>query len=106
TLDLNGFTISSTASSISGAGVRLSYTTPLENIRILNGHIIGTTVYQGGGTYSGGGFEAGIEYGYYGYAGVRIERISVRNCYIGILLGGGGGEDYHPAVIDSCTVYS
>ncbi|HKI69298.1 MAG TPA: hypothetical protein VKA67_06905, partial [Verrucomicrobiae bacterium] len=53
TLDLNGFTISSTAASASGFGILLE--SGLQNIAILNGFIQGGVTNNGSGTYSGSG---------------------------------------------------
>jgi hypothetical protein len=57
TLDLNGFTISSTANPASGSGVSLSGTR--KNIQIKNGGIKGTTTVAGS-TFTTGGFINGI----------------------------------------------
>jgi hypothetical protein len=50
TVDLNGFTISSTASSANGTGIALA--SGLADIAIFNGHIKGGVAYLSG-TYSG-----------------------------------------------------
>lgn len=56
-LDLNGFTISSTASNPSGAGI--IWTNSLNNIAVRNGVIKGQVVYAAA-AFSGGGFNDGI----------------------------------------------
>lgn len=56
-LDLNGFTISSTSPVGSSSGVRVNGSK--SNIQIRNGHIRGQTTYAGG-IFSGAGFNAGI----------------------------------------------
>jgi len=58
TLDLNGFTVSSTTTASSG----ISLGSGLSDITILNGHIKGGTTYSGG-SYTGYGFANGITYG-------------------------------------------
>jgi len=55
TLDLNGFTISSTASPASGTAVLLSGTR--KNITVKNGHIRGTTTFAAGAFTTGGIFD-------------------------------------------------
>ncbi len=57
TLDLNGFTISSTASPAGGAAVFIG--NGRQNITIRNGHIAGTTTFSGG-AFAGGGFNQGV----------------------------------------------
>src|ERR1017187_359451 len=54
TLDLNGFTVSSTASPANGTGILLQGGNA--DITILNGHIKGGVTYGIGGVYSGPGF--------------------------------------------------
>jgi hypothetical protein len=56
-LDLNGFTISSTAPSATGIGILIGAN--LQNISIMNGFIQGN-VTETGGVFSGGGFDSGI----------------------------------------------
>ena len=57
TLDLNGFTISSTASPTSGSGVTLNGVR--RNVTVKNGHIRGTTTFAAG-VFTTGGFVVGI----------------------------------------------
>lgn len=62
TVDLNGFTIRSTASSAAGSGVVVP-TTSYSNIYIKNGTIAGATTYDStasGDKFSGGGFSNGV----------------------------------------------
>jgi len=59
TLDLNGFTISSTAASAAGYGILLN--SALRDSTILNGHIRGG-VTESGGSYGGSGSGYGISY--------------------------------------------
>lgn len=98
TLDLNGFTISSSASPASGSGILLA--SSLRNITITNGHIRGS-VTQLGGAFSGGGFQNGI----FPFSGAptnaRISRISVSGCMSnGISL----SQSDRSNVVESCTV--
>jgi hypothetical protein len=90
TLDLNGFTITSTATGSSGSGVAICLfsSTGNTNITIVNGHILGD-------------FSAGIQR--YSYPdNVRISGVSVCGCAdIGIDLDGG-----YSTIIESCTVSS
>ena len=58
TLDLNGFTISSTAASAAGMAILLN--SGLSDITIVNGHIRSGVTNNGSGVYSGSGFGYGI----------------------------------------------
>lgn len=97
TLDLNGFTISSTAASATGTGILLAGSNAA--IAILNGHIKGS-VTNNGAVYSGGGFENGIFYSGSVPSNVRVAGVSVSGCRgYGIYL----FQDNSTAV-ESCTV--
>lgn len=86
TLDLNGFTLSSTvASPVSGTGVLLNG--PRNDITIVNGHIRGGSVYTGtGATFTEAGFENGITVTNSSCTNILIEKISVRGTRRGIYL--------------------
>jgi hypothetical protein len=94
TLDLNGFTIASTAASAAGYGILIN--NGLRNLAILNGFIQGG-VTNGGGVYSGSGFG----YGIYGFPqNARVSGVSVSDClYSGIHIG-----NQVSTVVESCTV--
>jgi hypothetical protein len=96
TLDLNGFTISSTAALASGdEGILLSGS--LTNIAIRNGHII-SGVTNNNGVYSGTGFGLGVGFSGFPY-NVRVSDLSVSGCqYDGIYVG------YSSTVVESCVV--
>jgi hypothetical protein len=74
TLDLNGFTISSTASPASGAGVRLSGVR--RSVTVRNGGIRGTTTFASG-AFTTGGFLDGIDGGASGAANLQFSDVSV-----------------------------
>ena len=95
TLDLNGFTIASTAPNAAGAGIVIN--TYLRNLAILNGFIQGGVTNNVSGVYSGSGFGDGIS----GYPqSARVSGVSVSGClYNGIYLGSGDAT-----VVESCTV--
>ena len=100
TLDLNGFTIASTAASATGYGIFInsSLISSLRDLTILNGFIQGGVTVNGNGVYSGSGFG----YGIYGYPvqNARVSGVSVSGClYSGIYLGNGDST-----VVESCTV--
>jgi hypothetical protein len=96
TLDLNGFTISSTASPTSGQGVLL---TSAGDVTILNGHIAGGVTYNGS-TYIGAGFQNGIYYSGTSPANVRVSGVSVSGCSLyGINLGAEFSSE-----VDHCTL--
>jgi hypothetical protein len=98
TLDLNGFTISSTAASANHTGILLGNS--VSEISVFNGHIV-SGVTQNNGYYSGGGFAYGIT----GNSGappynVRVRNVSVIGCLddgIDLFLG-------NATAVESCTV--
>jgi hypothetical protein len=101
TLDLNGFTITSTSSSPSGSAIFLgdaNYTNT--DITILNGHIVsGTTVNLSPVAFTGAGFDNGIE-AYEQPNNVIVHDVSVSGCYVdGINLRLGFNT-----TVDSCSV--
>ncbi len=100
-LDLNGFTISSTSATASGTAILLNGgSAALKNITILNGSIQSGFTNNGSGTYSGGGFDRGIEYISSAYPStVSVSGCNVSGCYsFGIDLGLGG------SVVEACKV--
>jgi hypothetical protein len=103
TLDLNGFTISSTAPSYGESAILLpmlvSDTTNWCDITICNGHIrSGMTNY--GGIYSGSGFDYGIVHGAATPVNIVVSKVSVTGVRLdGIRLGNG-----RATVVEACTV--
>jgi hypothetical protein len=98
TLDLNGFTIRSTAASATGTGISLN--SGLRNITLANGFIQGGVTNNGSGVYSGSGLAYGIYYSGTAPANVLVSRISVSGCLNhGINLAAGNST-----VVESCTV--
>ena len=97
TLDLNGFTISSTAPVAStDNGILLSGSRT--NIAIRNGHISSGVTNNGAGVYSGSGFGFGVIFSGFP-VNVRVSGLSVSGCqYDGIYLG------YGSTVVESCVV--
>jgi hypothetical protein len=101
TLDLSGFTLSSTEVSPMGSGIFLN--SGVRNITISNGHIQGGVTNNGSGVYSGTGFGNGIEISYSGtpQVNVLVSRVSVSGCL-------NNGIDLTalglPSVVESCTV--
>ena len=97
TLDLNGFTVSSTAPGATGTGILISGNR--RNITISNGFIEGS-VLRSGAVFSGNGFGNGIYIAAGQPVNVLVSRVSVS----GILGEGidlGTGES---TFVDSCTV--
>lgn len=89
TLDLNGFTISSTSTSPSGFGIQLGLAGGNSDITIVNGHI------SGGSTTN---FNDGIAYNALP-SNIRVANVSVTGCrFYGLDLGTGNSS-----VIESCT---
>ena len=97
TLDLNGFTISSTQASPNASGILLGGSGSRTNIAISNG-IIASGVTNSGGTYSGSGFNFGIFY-LSPPSNVRVSDVSVSGC-----LSHGISLDSNSTVVKSCTV--
>jgi hypothetical protein len=96
TLDLGGYTLSSSASPASGNGIALNGGGNI-HVTILNGHIRGTTGY--GGVFIEGGFTSGINYQNLPLA-VQVRNVSVSGVSnTGINL----GTDPSTSVI-GCTV--
>ncbi|HVM48540.1 MAG TPA: hypothetical protein VMU04_10965 [Candidatus Acidoferrum sp.] len=101
TLDLSGFTISSTAASATGYGIFINTSSGiLRNITIANGFIQGGVTNNGSGVYTGSGFGYGVYYSGVPPANVLVSRVSVSGClYDGIVLSSG-----YSTVVESCTV--
>ena len=98
TLDLNGFTISSTLASASYIGILLG--TPVSDVTIVNGHIRSGVTNNGSGVYSGSGFAIGIGYPSIPPTNVMVSMISVSGVLAhGINLGTGNAT-----VVEACTV--
>ena len=97
TLDLNGFTLSSTANPAAGYGVQIN--SGLRNLAVLNGFIQGG-VTNNAGTYDGPGFRYGISYSSVAPLNTRVVGVAVAGCqYYGIYFGIG-----ESTVVESCTV--
>jgi hypothetical protein len=99
TLDLNGFTISST--SPAGTGVGININGGRTDITILNGHVTGG-VTNNAGVFNGPGFGDGISYSGGVAANIRVSAVTVSGCRVnGIVLG-----NNHSSSVQSCLVYS
>lgn len=99
TVDLNGFTLSSTQATPTGTGILLSG--DRKHIHILNGHIKGNVTYSGS-SYTGGGFLNGIYFSGAIPLNVRITGVSVSGCQShGIYVAHGNAT-----VAESCTVHT
>jgi hypothetical protein len=102
TLDLNGFTIASTAASASGTAINLTNLTGNTDITIFNGHILGGVTNNGSGVYSGSGFATGINYYSSTSQNIMLSRITVSGCLnFGIYLALGNST-----VVEACTVHT
>ena len=98
TLDLNGFTISSTENP-SGPGSGILINGAVQNIAIVNGFIQSGVTDNGSGTYTGSGFGNGILDTNNLSGNVRVRDVSVSGCrYYGIFAG------VNSTVVESCTV--
>jgi len=104
TLDLNGFTIASTAPSATGYGIYIN--SGLRNIAIQNGHIQGGVTNNGSGVFSGPGFGYGIYYSGSAPQNVRVSGISVSGCqYHGIYVGFGASTTVENCVVRTVGSY-
>jgi hypothetical protein len=96
TLDLNGFTITSTAPSASGIAIRING--GLKNLVIENGFIL-SGVTNTGGSYSGPGFGNGIIFVNTQPTNTRVTNVSVTGCrFHGVYLAG------ESTLVESCMV--
>jgi hypothetical protein len=100
TLNLNGFTIASTAASANGTAINLNNPATNSDIKILNGHIKSGVTYNGS-SYVGPGFANGIAFpGTLQPLNVHVEDISVSGCSgNGIYLGVNNS-----ALVEACMV--
>jgi hypothetical protein len=108
TLDLNGFTISSTAPNATGNAIYLALANGNTDISIVNGHIVsGVTNNPNTGIFNGPGFLNGIEFNNKSPFNIHISGISVSGCQgngidvIGQTFLVFYGDD---TVVESCTV--
>jgi hypothetical protein len=98
-LDLNGFTIFSTAPGGSGTAILLG-ADAARNITIQNGFIQGAVTNNGTGVYNGAGFASGVNYASSAPANIRISGLSISGCLqYGIYLFNGNST-----LVESCTV--
>jgi hypothetical protein len=99
TLDLNGFTISSTNTPPSFAGISLNGA--FSDITIVNGHIRSSVTNNGSGVYGGSGFASGIACSVgVPPTNVMVSMISVSGVkYYGIYLCTGNAT-----IVEACTV--
>lgn len=98
TLDLNGFTISSTAGS-GGSGIIFSGAN--DNVTIRNGQI-SSGVADNGSSFTGPGFDNGISDGGTPGKNVRVTNVSVRGVrYYGINL---GSSNNLSSIVEACSV--
>ena len=96
TLDLNGFTITSTNTATAGEGILINGN--LTDVTIRNGHIHGQATYANE-TYSGGGFAYGVRV--LAAANVRISDLSLRALpSYGIYTAGAD-----PSIVSDCQAY-
>ncbi|MDB6027420.1 MAG: hypothetical protein JWM68_3643 [Verrucomicrobiales bacterium] len=96
TLDLNGFTIFSTAAPAGGSAILINGVR--SDIAIHGGFIHGSVTNNGSGSYSGNGFGYGITFSGT-LSGARVANVSVSGCqFYGIFLG------FNVTTVESCTV--
>ena len=100
TVDLNGFTISSTANPAAGTAIRLQNGST--DITILNGRIKGGITFSvGTGTFTGDGFQNGISFSGMQVFNVRVSGLSISGVQqTGINL----GVQKNGNIVESCNV--
>jgi hypothetical protein len=99
TLDLNGFTISSTRP-VATTDTAILLSGPRTNISIYNGYISGGVTNSAGGVFGGSGFASGIIYSTVPPSNVRVKDVSISGVlFHGIVLNSGNST-----VVESCTV--
>jgi hypothetical protein len=97
TLDLNGFTISSTENP-AGSSYAVAINGAFSNVTILNGNTISGVAYSSG-TYSGSGFGFGVSFAGVAPFSARVQGVNVSGVKVhGIYLG------FNSTVVESCTV--
>jgi hypothetical protein len=100
TLDLNGWTIKSTAASATGNGIQLN--SGLQNITITSGFIQGGVTNDGANVFSGPGFGNGITFLSTSPRNIRVSGITVLGCLTnGINLNFGDAT-----MVESCCVHT
>ena len=101
TLDLNGFTISSTVANAANGGTAILLNSGLSDITICNGHIVSGVTNNGSNVYSGSGFASGISFTGNVPWNVWVSHISVSGCLdYGINVYDGPSS----TLVESCTV--
>ncbi len=107
TLDLNGFTLTSTAASATGNCIYLASTGGNTDITIVNGHIL-SSVTNNAGTYTGPGFASGIACNVSGKTfNISVSHVSVYGCLsYGIFLPAASsfGSPGYSTLVESCTI--
>ena len=99
-LNLNGFTISSTASPANGIGIWVS--SGMANVRIENGFVTGSVTNNNSNVFSGNGFQYGVLTGTSATENLVVSHVSVSGVSDeGIYLNMGNSS-----MADSCTAYS
>lgn len=98
-LDLSGFTISSTVPDAANGGAAVLLDTNLGDITICNGHIRGGVTTNGSGVYIGSGFGYGVFSPSLLNSNVRVTGVSVSGC-----LFDGISPGLYSTVVESCTV--
>lgn len=100
TLDLGGWTITSTAASATGSGVQLNG--GLSDVTIFNGHVVSGVTNNGSGVYGGSGFAAGVSFSGAAPLNTRVSGVSVSGCLLyGINLGYGDAT-----IAEACAVHT
>lgn len=103
TLDLNGFSISSTSPTPNGAGVMIA--SSRTNITIMNGSIV-SGVKEAGGVFSGTGFESGVSF-VVNYSDTNTLGFTVNARVVGVnVLGCLGTGILLTGTVESCRVHT
>jgi len=104
TLDLNGFTIASTAAGGFGTGISLN--SHITDITIVNGHVMGGITNNGNSLYTGNGFAYGIYCPGIEPGNVLIAHVTVSGCLnYGIYLGTGNATTVEACAVSTVGAY-
>lgn len=105
TLDLNGFTLSSTADDAVVRGTAIYAPNSADHLIIRNGHISGEIISQNNGTFSGRGFDKGIDAPSLSAVNLAASNTIVENVTVEGVMHDAIVLERPGSVIRSCTAY-
>ena len=105
TLDLNGFTLSSTADDAVVRGTAIYAPNNADHLIIRNGHISGDIIKQNNGTFTGRGFDKGIDAPSLSAVNMAASNTIVENVTVEGVMNNAIVLERPGSVIRSCTAY-